>query len=103
VNWDEIGSIGRFTVKPLPRGFYVYVAWGEDRTRPLYIGRAVNLWRRFEQHAQWKAAWVAEVVELECYEFPTERMADMAETDAILALNPVHNVVRRPQLRRKAA
>lgn len=102
-DWESIGSTGTFHVRPLPRQHVVYVAWGEDRSRPLYVGRAVNLWRRFEQHAQWKADWVAETVELECHVFPTAEMADMAETDAILALDPIHNVIRRQQLRRGTA
>ena len=103
MNWDELGSTGVFSITPPKRGFYVYIAWGADRTRPLYIGRAVNLWRRFEQHAQWKAQWVAEVVELECRAFPSAEMAESAERDAILEMNPIHNHLRWANLRRRRA
>jgi excinuclease UvrABC nuclease subunit len=97
--WKERGSDHTFTVAPLPRGHYVYIAWGADRSRPLYIGKAVNLWRRYEQHGAWKADWLPLVEELEVRSFPTAELARRAELDAIQTLNPIYNQQRWSNLR----
>lgn len=33
-----------------PRGFYVYLLWGEDPERPIYVGQSTNLLSRLGQH-----------------------------------------------------
>lgn len=94
--WAEWGSDGELVLIP-PRAdrCYVYVAWGEDRARPLYVGKARNPWTRMAQHMSIPAPWTAEMVELECHAFPTERMAQAAEIEAIQALDPIYNRMRR--------
>lgn len=95
-SWDEWGSDDELTVQIPPRRadrFYVYVAWGKSK-RPLYVGKARNPWVRFGNHMGSKE-WAGEVRRLECHGFPTEKAALDAEIEAILALDPIHNVMRR--------
>lgn len=74
--------------------FWVYVGWGAERSRPLYVGKARKPWSRFLFHLS-HTEWAAEVVEWECHGFPTERQAETAEIEAIHDLNPIHNFQRR--------
>ena len=89
--WDEWGARDRVTVKP--GGFHVYVAWGVDRGRPLYIGKSAALWARIGAHSR-VAKWAAQVVEWEAYSFDSEQDALDIEAEAITALNPIYNAVR---------
>lgn len=72
---------------------YVYVAWGHDRTRPLYVGKSREPLNRIGRHLR-GTAWGAEVVEWELLAFDSELVALDAEARAIHQLNPVHNVAR---------
>ena len=93
--WDEWGSDHELTLTFPRRGScYVYVAWGSDRSRPLYVGKARNPYDRIATHMRQKP-WIGDVVEWECRGFPDERTAEYAEIEAIAALNPIHNVIRR--------
>lgn len=93
--WAEWGSTGSTSVVPPQRGFWVYVAWGEDRKRPLYVGKARDPLGRLAQHSRIPMPWVEELVELECHAFPNEAMAGAAEIEAIQCLNSIHNRMRR--------
>jgi predicted GIY-YIG superfamily endonuclease len=33
-----------------PGGFYVYLLWGDDETRPLYVGQSTNIFSRLGSH-----------------------------------------------------
>lgn len=33
-----------------PHGFWVYILWGDDSDRPLYVGRSANILRRLGTH-----------------------------------------------------
>lgn len=73
--------------------FYVYVAWGSDRRRPIYVGKTNRAIERIGRHLA-GALWASEVVEFECYGFPTELDALRAESLAIVSLDPIYNVHR---------
>jgi hypothetical protein len=73
--------------------FYVYIAWGEDRSRPLYVGKGNSIWDRIGHHMLNKR-WADDVVEFECHAFPTMLDALEAEKNTIEDLNPIHNVLR---------
>jgi hypothetical protein len=72
---------------------YVYIAWGHDRSRPLYVGKSREPLNRIGRHLR-ATAWGASVVEWELYSFDSELAALNAEARAIHALNPVHNIAR---------
>jgi len=93
--WDEWGSDHEVSLD-MPRldRCYVYVAWGQDEVRPLYVGKARNPWARIATHMRHKS-WIADVVRWEAHGFPTEKLALEAEDEAIHALNPIHNGIRR--------
>jgi hypothetical protein len=93
--WEEWGSDHEFHIQ-LPRkgAGYVYVAWGVNRDRPLYIGKAVTPTERIMWHVR-NASWAAEVEEWEVHGFPTAELAEAIEIEAIHDLNPIHNVMRR--------
>lgn len=38
-----------------PHGFYVYLLWGSDRERPLYVGETTNLFARLGTHMSGRA------------------------------------------------
>jgi len=93
--WDD-DCLSRFTVEaPVIdlTACYVYVAWGEDRTRPLYIGKSREPIGRIGRHLR-EALWCYEVRSFDFYAFVTELGALDAEARAIRELNPIHNVMR---------
>lgn len=93
--WDD-GSLSRFTVDApvIDLGAcYVYIAWGEDRTRPLYIGKSREPIGRIGRHLR-EATWCYDVRSFDFYAFVTELGALDAEARAIRELDPVHNVMR---------
>jgi hypothetical protein len=96
--WEGWGSDHEFHIQ-LPRkgAGYVYVAWGVNRDRPLYIGKAVTPTERIIYHVR-HASWAAEVEEWEVHGFPTAELAEAIEIEAIHDLNPIHNVMRRMTL-----
>src|SRR5688500_9234151 len=72
---------------------YVYVAWGHDRTRPLYVGKSREPLNRIGRHLR-ATAWGADVVEWELLAFDSELVALSAESLAIHQLDPIHNIIR---------
>lgn len=76
-----------------PELFYVYIAWGLDRSRPLYIGKSKHLVVRIGQHMA-RAEWVKYATEFECFAFASELEALNAESLAIHKLDPEYNVHR---------
>lgn len=94
-NWDA-RSIGRQSFRSPGIDWdacYVYVAWGHDRTRPLYVGKSREPLARIGRHLR-TTAWASDVVEWDLYAFDSEDGALDAESRAIHELNPVHNVIR---------
>lgn len=73
--------------------FYVYLVWGEDRARPLYIGKANRPFTRAGHHLA-TAPWAGEIRSFECHAFLSANAALVAELEAIHELDPVYNVVR---------
>lgn len=93
--WTAWGAVDRISVKAdVARGFCVYVAWGADRARPLYIGKSRSFFARAGFHRQ-VAEWSPLVEEWEIYAFPTEEDAIAVEIEAIHDLNPIYNRQRR--------
>jgi hypothetical protein len=95
VSWDE-PAIGRQVLRSPSIDWdacYVYVAWGHDRTRPLYVGKSREPLNRIGRHLR-GTAWGAEVVEWDMVSFASEPDAVLAEARAIHQLNPIHNVQR---------
>ena len=72
---------------------YVYVAWGHDRSQPLYVGKSREPLNRIGRHLR-STAWGADVVEWELFAFDSERAALDAEASAIRVLDPIYNVTR---------
>lgn len=91
-----IGSVYafNFSVRQYQHGlFYVYVAWGRNRQRPLYVGKTNLPMGRIGNHFR-DSVWARRVQAFNCYGFQTEREALQAELRAIKELNPVYNVIR---------
>lgn len=80
----------------------VYVAWGIEEDRPLYVGRSRTLMTRIGQHAH-KSAWWPYVRRLEVYSYANEGEAIVAEAEAIADLRPEWNQRQRggPNLRQR--
>jgi hypothetical protein len=94
--WNDTSDESvRFPAPPPMRAdrFYVYVAWGNDRGRPLYVGKGNRPTIRIGLHLA-RAKWVDEVVEFECHAFSSSEEALEAEKCAIYELNPIYNVIR---------
>ena len=72
---------------------YVYIGWGHDRSRPLYVGKSREPLNRIGRHLR-TTAWGADVVEWELLSFDSEMAALDAEARAIHQLDPIHNVAR---------
>jgi hypothetical protein len=72
---------------------YVYVGWGHDRSRPLYVGKSREPLNRIGRHLR-QTAWGASVVDWELYAFGSELEALDAESRAIHELDPIHNIAR---------
>lgn len=93
--WAEWGSDHDLVLDMPRRGScYVYIAWGEDRSRPLYVGKARNPWSRISTHMH-QRPWQADVVAWEAHGFPSEGLAEAVEIEAIAHFNPIHNSMRR--------
>ena len=93
--WDR-RAIGRqtFTSPAIDwDACYVYIAWGHDRSRPLYVGKSREPLNRMGRHLR-STAWGSEVVEWEMLAFSSEHDALDGEAWAIHQLNPIHNIAR---------
>lgn len=94
-SWDD-GCLSRFTIDAPTvdlTACYVYVAWGEDRSCPLYVGKSREPVGRIGRHLR-EAVWTYEVVSFDFYAFTDETAALYAEGRAIFELNPIHNIMR---------
>lgn len=100
--WDEWGSTGEVAIDLAFRGHYVYVAWGADLERPLYVGKTRNFLGRMANHAR-DSLWYVEANRVELHAFQTAEDAELAEIEAIFALNPIHNRMRRMTAAQKKA
>lgn len=98
-DWEGWGAIGEVAFALLPHGHYVYVAWGSDE-RPLYVGKSSNFLARAGTHSR-ESAWYRDTLRFELHAFDTAAAAEDAELEAIAALNPIHNRVRRMPLRER--
>lgn len=93
MNWDKdvIGSWSAVLLPATPAAAYVYVAWGRQGPRPLYVGyTAMALFRRIAGHLG-RSSWVGKVRRWEFYAFDSVEAAAEAEMAAIIELNPIHN------------
>ena len=86
----------RFSIK-VPRrpqdAYWIYIAWGIDSKRPLYVGMSGQLWKRIGHHVD-RSVFGPDVVEFECHSFSTEEEALAAEARAIHDLNPRWNLLK---------
>lgn len=75
-----------------PRGFFVYELWGEDSSRPLYVGQSSNVLARLGSHLgdAVKRASVRRVSLIRCRDF--EQM-DRLEARLIAQHQPPWNVI----------
>lgn len=81
----------RRSVLEVPDGVYfVYLAWGFDPKRPLYVGKTRALMGRLGKHSQ-QSRWFDSVRRWEVYAYPSEEEALIAEGDAINELRPEYN------------
>lgn len=69
---------------------YVYVAWGTDKNRPLYVGKSRSLLARLGQHSQ-NSLWWHHLTRLAIYSYDSEREALRAEAEAIAEYQPEYN------------
>lgn len=60
--------------------------------RLLYVGCSVNAYRRLGQHR--RAVWFPELARFTVTRYKTLRIARAIEAAAIIAENPIHNVLR---------
>lgn len=72
---------------------FVYVFWGANRQRPLYVGRTWDPGTRLASHRS--RAWFKDAVTVWVASFEPNRVAS-AERRLIADLNPIHNIKRRP-------
>lgn len=70
---------------------FVYVAWGRDESRALYVGKSRNVMSRIGQHAQ-ASPWFPYLARLDFYGYRSEGEALQAEAEAIAELRPEYNV-----------
>lgn len=71
---------------------FVYIAWGMDESRPLYIGKTRHLMRRMAGHER-SSPWFPYLRRLEVYGYPSEKKALIAEAEAIATMDPEYNIV----------
>ena len=71
---------------------YVYVAWGLDDRRPLYVGKTRRFHRRMAMHER-HSKWWPLVRRFDLYSYRTEADALVAESEAIRDLGPDYNLV----------
>ena len=70
----------------------VYIAWGLDESRPLYVGKSRSLMQRLGSHAR-SSAWWPYLHRLEVYGYRSDEAALIAEAEAIHELRPAYNQV----------
>lgn len=70
-------------------GHFVYILWGEDRTRPLYVGETAHLMRRLGNHRD-KAE---RVLTIQLLAFDSEQERSLAEAQLIRHYQPPLNTL----------
>ena len=89
MTWDQFAT--RKVTLELPEDeAFVYIAWGRDESRPLYIGKSRNVMARLGQHAQ-SSPWYVYIDHFDVYGFRSELAALQAEAEAIAELRPEYN------------
>lgn len=81
--WVEIQS----------RPTLVYVAWGTDRRRPVYVGITCDLQARIQVHRA--STWWEQVRHIELEHYTNRRAAEEREADLIRRLAPLNNFAGR--------
>jgi len=79
-----------------PSGFYVYLLWGDDETRPLYVGQSANFLSRLGSHMSdpGKRHRIRSVTVIRCQ---TERQMDTTELRLIRKYRPALNTAGVPR------
>jgi hypothetical protein len=71
-----------------PRGFFVYILWGDSEDLPLYVGQSAHILKRLGQHMQDKEHLVKRVTVLRC---PSRSKMDGMEARLISHYQPPMN------------
>ena len=102
MKWDKRAK-RKVTIEVPTDEAFVYIAWGRDESRPLYVGKSRNLMARIGEHAR-SSQWYVYLDHFDIYGYRTELDAIEAEADAIHGLQPEYNVAlnvgRPPRLNR---
>lgn len=85
-------AVGRTTLEYPGPGYYVYVAWGMDRSRALYVGKTRAFHPRMAGHER-QSPWFPYLRTMDLYAYSTEEQALIAEAEAIRDLKPEYNQV----------
>ncbi|MEN6544516.1 MAG: GIY-YIG nuclease family protein [Armatimonadia bacterium] len=71
-----------------PHGCFVYLLWGNDRERPLYVGQSANVLRRLGQHIDERGRQIRDFEVISCDSRPE---MDRLEQVLIETLKPMWN------------
>ena len=85
-------STGRVSIQFPNDAAYVYIAWGMDSKRPLYIGKTRAYHKRMAGHER-ASKWWPFLRSIDLYAYRTEAEALIAESEAITELQPEYNQV----------
>lgn len=75
-----------------PRGFFVYLLWGNDQDTPLYVGRSTNVLRRTGQHMA--ASYSPDIRRVTFIRCATEKQMHRIETELIRRYHPRINIAQ---------
>lgn len=91
MKWDARAR-SKFSIE-LPAGeAFVYVAWGIDDSRALYVGKTRHLMARMGQHER-SSDWYPYLDRLDVYAYRSDSDALKAEAEAIWELHPEYNTM----------
>lgn len=80
---------------PVARGFYVYVLWGYEDDRPLYVGQSRNLYARLGQHMR-ELDRIEQIYRIEVAQCETQTAMDQLEASLIGRYLPYFNIMSNP-------
>jgi hypothetical protein len=85
------GPLQAFSAQFDPHGLYVYLLWGNDPDRPVYVGQSSNILARLGDHMRdaTKRSIVKRVQVVNCED---KAKMDELEASLILAYQPVLNI-----------
>lgn len=90
---DDLGELAAAAISDAfdPNGFFVYILWGEDESKPLYVGQSTNILARLGNHMQNndRRHLVRKVRVIRCR---SERHMDDTECRLIAKFQPTLNV-----------